>query len=329
VFRRQLVVPLATVELSFDAPFTLGAGDADVLIQLRDGDVMWQKERLLNIGISRLPDDCDYVAWLDCDIVFSRDDWVSAATHELTRADMCQLYRSVYHLARDASSITHEASIDRYDSLGYASTSGLPWSVASVTNGAGATFKRGHAWCARRELLAAHGLYDRNVIGGGDSLLAHAATGRAEEVIVRHGMTPAHADDYRRWAAPFHKAVSALSYIDGDVFHLWHGELQERQYRKRFEILSSHGYDPDADIALTPGGSWRWNSSKPEMHRMVREYFVQRDEDADGPQRECQLPALEAPNRRRIALRRVSKSAYANGGPSRTQRLSPPPDPPA
>jgi hypothetical protein len=46
-FRRYLAAPLLTVELSFGAPPTLAAPDADILLQCRDGDVMWQKERLL------------------------------------------------------------------------------------------------------------------------------------------------------------------------------------------------------------------------------------------------------------------------------------------
>jgi hypothetical protein len=285
VFRQRLAVPLLAVELSHGAQFELSPGDADILVQLRGGDVMWQKERLLNVAISRLPDECDYVAWLDCDVAFGRSDWVSAAIRKLDRTTVCQLFRSVHHLARDATSIGRETSFLCQDSLAYALASGLVTSVTAVVNGDGGTMKRGHAWCARRELIAAHGLYDRNVLGGGDSLLVHAAAGLAEEVIVRHGMAPAHADDYRRWAARFGRAVSAIGYIDGDIFHLWHGDLRRRHYRMRQRILSSCGYDPATDIALDAEGCWRWCSPKPELHRLVREYFEQRDED--GEERDC------------------------------------------
>jgi hypothetical protein len=281
LFRSRLNVPLVAIELSHSGRFELDPGDADILVQLRGGDVMWQKERLLNIAISHLPDDCEYVAWLDCDLIFSRADWAPAAMRELGRVDVCQLYRVVYHLSRDATSISRETSILRQESLGYAFASGLEASAGSATNGVTNRFRRGHAWCARRELIATYGLYDRNVIGGGDSLFVHAVKGQAEEIIVRHGMTPGHAEDYRLWVARFCQAVSSIGYVEGDIFHLWHGNLERRRYRDRFQILSAWEYDPASDIAVDTDGSWRWNSPKPEMHRMVREYFAQRSEDGE------------------------------------------------
>ena len=56
-FRKQLAVPLLAVELSHSDKFELEPNDADVLVQLNGGNVMWQKERLLNVGISHLPND--------------------------------------------------------------------------------------------------------------------------------------------------------------------------------------------------------------------------------------------------------------------------------
>lgn len=284
VFRKRLAAPLVAVELSQSGLFELAPGDADLLIQLRGGDVMWQKERLLNVAIGHLPGECTCVAWIDCDIVFDRQDWVSAAVSELDRFSVCQLFRTVYHQRRDApdGAVGREFAFLQEDSIGYASCLGLVTSTASTTDGIPGTFKRGLAWCARREVLAEHGLYDCNVIGNGDTMLAFAATGQVEQLIADIGFTPAHADDYRRWAARFRRDVKGLGYIGGDIFHLWHGERLLRQYRARHEILRAFNYDPAADIALDAPGCWRWNSPKLEMHRRVREYFWQRDEDGES-----------------------------------------------
>src|SRR5688572_16303245 len=78
-FRASLAAPLLTVEWAPDGRFELADGDADMLVQLNGGNTMWQKERLLNVGIARLPASCHYVAWLDCDIVFDSDAWASEA----------------------------------------------------------------------------------------------------------------------------------------------------------------------------------------------------------------------------------------------------------
>src|SRR5262245_2641530 len=69
-FRQRLTVPLVTVELSFGSEFVLKPNDADILIQLIGGDVLWQKERLLNLALGSVPEACDKIAWLDCDVFF-------------------------------------------------------------------------------------------------------------------------------------------------------------------------------------------------------------------------------------------------------------------
>src|SRR5215204_6644330 len=70
LFREHLKVPLLTVELSFGAEdFELREGEADILVQLRGQDILWQKERLLNVALGELPSGCTKVVWLDCDVV--------------------------------------------------------------------------------------------------------------------------------------------------------------------------------------------------------------------------------------------------------------------
>src|SRR5262245_42591250 len=59
LFRERLAVPLVTVEWARDGRFALGPEDAEVLVQVSGGDVLWQKERLLNVALRHLPDDCD------------------------------------------------------------------------------------------------------------------------------------------------------------------------------------------------------------------------------------------------------------------------------
>ncbi len=100
-FRRNLRVPLVAVELSFDDRFDLGPGDADILIQVRGDDVLWQKERMLNIGLRALPDRCDAVAWLDCDSVFVREDWVAASRRQLENFALVQPFERLHYLDRN------------------------------------------------------------------------------------------------------------------------------------------------------------------------------------------------------------------------------------
>jgi len=67
---------------------------------------------------------------------------------------------------------------------------------------------------------------------------------------------------------------------------LWHGELLDRRYMPRHQILTSHDFDPDQDIAIDTHGSLCWSSDKPVLHEAVRGYFRARQEDGrhqEGP----------------------------------------------
>lgn len=52
-FRERLAVPLLALEASHRGVFQLGEDDADALVQVTCPDILWQKERLLNVGLSR------------------------------------------------------------------------------------------------------------------------------------------------------------------------------------------------------------------------------------------------------------------------------------
>src|SRR5215203_3644181 len=98
-FREHLKVPLITVELSYGAEeFDLREGEADILIQLRGQDVLWQKERLLNVALGALPSECSKVVWLDCDVIFAEDGWSEEVSRLLDEFPLVQAYSRVYHL---------------------------------------------------------------------------------------------------------------------------------------------------------------------------------------------------------------------------------------
>ncbi len=103
LFRQRLGVPLVAVELSFDGRFELDPSDAEIVIQIAGGDVMWQKERLLNIALEALPNECEFLLSLDCDIIFQRADWCREVCRQLEHVPLVQPYALVHHLPRDLS----------------------------------------------------------------------------------------------------------------------------------------------------------------------------------------------------------------------------------
>lgn len=284
-FRQSLGVPLVTVELSHGHPFELEPGDADELVQVRGRDVLWQKERLLNLALQALPPSCTKVAWLDCDILFLDEDWPASTCAALERHRLVQPFRFVYEATDDAPPADGVPSASRAELTGLACRLLSQPSVTEALQQLGAApvgrmTAWGFAWAARREVVAPHGFYDACIMGGADRAVFLAGLGAFERTIEAMRMNRAWAEHYLAWARPFHESVrSDFTFTEGSVLHLWHGALDHRQYRERHARLAEHDFDPARDLKINRNGCWEWNSDKPALHELVRRYFQDRRED--------------------------------------------------
>jgi hypothetical protein len=284
VFRANLAPPLAVVELSLNGKFELSKNDAEIVVQIPGGDVLWQKERLLNVALGCLPDSCSHVAWVDCDVIFMDRDWAERADRALEEFCLIQPFRERCNLSRgtqissgaggECDSISE--SVGYKIAMGNAHADDFCRSDAPLVRNSTV----GLAWACRRELLEAHGIYDACILGSGDRAILCAAMGIFESGMKAVGMRGRQIEHYMAWAAPFHRAVGGrVSFVNGRVLHLWHGDLRNRRYAQRHEELGRFGFDPFSDIVLDQSGCWRWNGSKSEMHEYVRGYFESRKED--------------------------------------------------
>ena len=90
---------------------------------------------------------------------------------------------------------------------------------------------------------------------------------------------------YLAWRRPFFEAVRGrVGYIHGRLFHRWHGDRSDREYRERHRLLEACDFDPDIDIAVDCNGCWRWISDKRNLHESVKRYFQSRREDGVADQ---------------------------------------------
>jgi hypothetical protein len=278
-FRAALSVPLATIELGFGGEWHLTAQDAELYVPIGDGDVLWQKERLLNLLLPRLPAQCRYVAWLDADVLIADRDWPRRAAEALAAAPLAQLFSAVHYLDRDGSRRQgrgiEAASVVAEVRGGRSAAAAL----ARATDRSGGAAP-GMAWVARRELLERHGFFDACVIGGGDTALACAAYGVAPLAATLHRMNPMQTARYDAWATAFHRDVAGqVGLVDGEIRHLWHGELAARNAAGRHVALAAHDFDPGVDLVAGSQGAWRWASAKPSLHALLSDYFVTRGDN--------------------------------------------------
>jgi hypothetical protein len=283
IFRQRLGLPLLTVELAYATKPELGEGDADILVQLRGRDVMWQKERLLNIAVARLPPECDRIMWIDADVFVKDPRWPSEVDSLLDLVPLAQPFARVHHLAKSwlPSAPTRPAVEFSRVAASRAIACGVA-PVESLDHDADRSRTRasGYVWAAHRKLVERHGLYDAAIIGGGDRLLAYASFGEAASAVQVYEMNMRRREHYLAWAERWQRDVAGLvGTLDCDIMTLWHGDIRNRGIGSRSAALVTYDYDPHCDIALDNQCVWRWASEKPELHAYLRNYFISRRED--------------------------------------------------
>jgi hypothetical protein len=237
-----------------------GDGDfADYLggltIEAGQQNLMWQKEALINAAIRDLPPEFDAIAWIDGDLLFDNADWYEQTGRALESTPVVQMFTTVTYLGPN----------DEPTRRG--------WSTAAVGDRAKWRAPGGAVAC-RRELLE-HGIYDRDILGGGDDILMSACLG-CHERVCRKLNEPFQAS-VRRWCESF--GSHSVGAVSGNVRHLYHGALRNRGYATKREILAAHKYDPETDVQVGSNGLLQWSSKKPALHAAVRDYFVGRRED--------------------------------------------------
>lgn len=277
-FREKLGIPLLVVEISRTGDFQLKRQDADILLQIVAEDRLWQKERLVNIGVANLPDNAAYVAWLDCDIVFENSDWSREAASQLRHGfDLVQPFKSVVHQTRNDQTV-FPASFDfmRPDcelGAGYAVVN----KKFTFNGGERATYSPGHAWCSRKDRIASYPLYDRMISGSGDTIHLASALGLLESCLQIFPLSSPHLEDIRKHYRQ--AGLQRVSYVENTIFHLYHGTFNNRNYLQRHQLMKEFGFDPDVHLVLNPRLPLQLTAKGAMISAILGEYFNSRRED--------------------------------------------------
>ena len=285
VFRSHLNAPLLTVELSFDGRFELTSVDADHLIQLSGGDVMWQKERLLNVALAAVPNNVEDVAWIDCDVVFESKEWLQTAKSALKSDNIIQLFSEVRYLDRYSTEKLEFNAVPELVRLSAGSqlADGAFKDVCLVKPASADAAKvvwpaNGFAFAAKKSIICDTEFYDRGILDGNDILFLCAIYGEFEIAMERLKHNEIQRRHYLEWARRAQKSFGGkVGHVHGTIYHLWHGDLANRNYMGRHQLMTA--FDPYRDIQQAPNGVWLWRDPQSELARNVKDYFRSRKED--------------------------------------------------
>lgn len=252
--------------------------ESENIIRIHTENLLWHKETLLNKIVYNLPDKYKYIFWVDADVIFTNKNWLTEGVKQLKTNNIVQPFEYCVHLEQDQLEPNFDLEFQknhlntlRHPSLwrsfcaNYVTTN-----LADNQN----YDKHGHvgfAWGARREVLTKVPLYDKALIGGADHIIAHAAAGHINHLCIAKSFTD-NIDEVNDWSRKFYREVKGkIGYVSGDLYHIWHGDIKNRDYLKRIQDFTAKTKDI---VSRDKNGLYVINK---EDEKFVKEYFKKRE----------------------------------------------------
>jgi hypothetical protein len=268
---------LYTVEAAYgDRDFEITGPANPKHIQLRTSHEVWHKENLINIGVSRLPADWKYVAWIDADVQFARPDIVAETIHQLQHFSVVQMFAHATDLG------PHHEPMRSFE--GFVAKWKCQVEPQPANTEQYGVWHPGYAWACRRDAWDhLGGLIDYGIVGSADRYMACGLIGEIGQSlsadIIKH--CPAYAEWCFEWQARAETHIKRnIGFVDGLLLHHFHGAKTKRGYINRSAILWKNQFDPARDIKRDWQGMWQLADRKIRLRDELRAYFRSRDEDS-------------------------------------------------
>lgn len=262
-FLRQMKrdgVPVYGVEIHAEGhmPITTGVENW-VQIEANCNQIMWQKERALNIAEKMVPSKYDNLAWVDADVWFDRPDWANATEKALENYAIVQMFEHAYLTDKDGSIFMNRPS------AGFKKECTSKWDTHP-----------GLAWAMRRELWErGAGLFQYSITGGADSLMSVLFV-KGEMWDYVWSLVGSNRGPFLEWAKSY--SSISLGAVSMSCFHEWHGEFKNRGYCIRTQALST--LDSEKHIKIGHNGLLEFTSySHPGLIFEMQNYYYRRKED--------------------------------------------------
>jgi hypothetical protein len=264
-------VRLTTLELQQRArPFQTSAK-----IKLRTKHELWHKENMVNIAVTHLPSDWEYVAWIDADITFQNKNWVRDTIDALQTYAIVQLFSHAIDLG------PKDETLQVHTGFCYLHVHNEPMNNYRPNT----PYKNGHTGygfaCRKSAYNAMGGLLEFAILGSGDAHMCLAWIGK-----VQLSLNSKLNENYKRMCLNYEERCTEhikqnIGYIPGTILHNFHGDKKYRKYKTRWSILLQNDFDPLRDIKKDHNNLWQMDTSKPRLRDAVRQYFRQRNEDSN------------------------------------------------
>ncbi len=265
-------IPVFLVEHLFKDQEPIFPENGSTIFNTRSDSYMFYKENLLNWLMPRIPSQFTKFYMMDCDLIFSSPTWYDDVSALLDTHDVVQPFQEAIWLKSDLNTILHKR-------IGFAYGHNLGHTLNL------SKYHPGFAWAFRRDFIEPIGIFDLNVLGSGDTILASAAL--QNYCIEEFWKMTNIEDDYKSTNNYINlfKNVRPTYYSNNMVYHLWHGSKLNREYNNRYTLFKQHCLKNNifryAELfEKNTYGIYEYKEyAREDLNNILLDYFKSRDED--------------------------------------------------
>jgi len=224
------------------------------------GDVLWQKERLMQIGCEMLiKRGYKKIVCMDGDCLIRRKGWLQRASMLLKVNKAIQCFGRLRSIG-DERTLVGTGAVAAWKRDG---------KLKRVTSGG--------VWGYHADIIKKPGLYQRCIVGSGDAV-HYAGMFDPQSMVETYrdwGYSLEMQQNLMLWAKRWQKAVAKrIDYVQCTAIFQSHGRRDGRGCGTRHLLLRD--YNPSKDVKVVAGEGLRWSRKKPSLHRRVAEYIRHR-----------------------------------------------------
>ena len=238
-------------------------------LQLKTETPIWHKENMVNLAVQKLlPSNYKAFAWIDADVEFENNSWALDTLKILNGCkDVVQIFSHCVDMSAENTNMTI------FNSFGYSFNKNKKYTTYGNDY-----WHPGYAWAITRKAYEKiGGLYDKGVLGSGDSIMALSFINKCD-VMNNNDYNK----DYNNSMLEYQIKASKLrlGYVPGVIRHYYHGSKKNRQYTERWKLLMKHQFSPIEHLSYDNQGILVPTDLFPsDFKEDIMDYFRERKED--------------------------------------------------
>jgi len=224
---------------------------------------LFQKENLFRILETKIPVNFSKLLFMDSDIIFGDPDWydklsVILDTHDIAHCFETALWLDITYrkIAMNAESYIKSTKKDI-----------LLWDPSQSK-----LYHSGFGWAFTRNWYNQAGFIDDAIIGSGDLIFSY---GLFDEIYKGMQNLSFYKSSIKRWTET--KGNPSITHLPVTIYHMFHGNLEKRQYETRNEILECVS---DINDIIVKNHDGVFELTDPSYNEIFYKYFTCRMDDS-------------------------------------------------